>query len=105
MRIETLTQSRKNPQKYIAEFDNGHSLVVTVALIADFSLYSGRELNGEEYGDLVSSAASATSKTRALRILGARSMSRREIEERLVRKGDSEDAPGRRPTGSRRSAR
>jgi regulatory protein len=89
--ITKLTQSEKDPQKYVAEFEDGQRLTVTVALIADFSLYTGRELDGEEYGALISSAASAASKARALRILGARNMSRRELSDRLARKGDSEE--------------
>ena len=91
MKIIRLAQSEKDPQKYVAELDDGRSLTVTVAIIADFGLYTGRELSADDYAELSEAAASASSKARALRILGTRGMSRRELSERLVRKGDSEE--------------
>lgn len=90
MKVEKLTRSEKDPNKFAAEFENGDKLAVTVAHIADFSLYSGRELQDEAYEALKSAVAADSSKTRALRILGKRNMSRREIIDRLVQKGESE---------------
>lgn len=91
MKIAKLTQSEKTPEKFTSIFEDGSTLTVTIALIADYSLFSGRELDAEEYGALKASVASAAAKSRALRILGKRSMSRREISDRLVRKGESEE--------------
>ncbi|SHI16232.1 regulatory protein [Sporobacter termitidis DSM 10068] len=91
MRLTKLTQSAKSHDKYFAEFEDGETLAVTVALIADYSLFTGRELSGDEYAALRSDAAGAKAKARALRILGKRSMSRREITDRLVQKGESEE--------------
>jgi regulatory protein len=89
VKIVKLTRAEKNPDVFYAEFEDGGTLKVNVALIADYSLYTGRELNGEEYDALKASAASASAKARALRILGKRNMSRREITDRLVQKGES----------------
>ncbi len=91
MKIEKLTRSEKNAGIWFAEFEDGSSLRVNVALIADYSLYSGRELDGDEYEALKASAASASAKARALRILGKRNMSRREITDRLMQKGENEE--------------
>jgi regulatory protein len=89
VKIVKLTRAEKNHDVFYAEFEDGGTLKVNVALIADYSLYTGRELNGEEYDALKASAASASAKARALRILGKRNMSRREITDRLVQKGES----------------
>lgn len=91
MKITKLTKSEKTPDKYAALFEDGAELTVTVALIADYSLFTGRELSAEEYEALKADAGLAAAKGRALRILGKRSMSRREIADRLVRRGESEE--------------
>lgn len=91
MRITKLARSEKNPDVYYAGFEDGSSLRVNIALIADYSLYSGRELDEEEFSALKASAETASAKARALRILGKRNMSRREITDRLIQKGESEE--------------
>ncbi len=88
MRLDKLTQSPRDPNRFEAEFQNGESLTVTVALIADYSLYSGCELDEETYEALKKAAADRRARERALRILGRRSMSRRELTERLTKKGE-----------------
>jgi regulatory protein len=91
VKIVKLARSDKNPDVYYAEFEDGSSLRVTVALIADYSLYTGRVLDRDDYDALIASAGEASAKARALRILGKRSMSRREITDRLILKGESEE--------------
>ena len=61
-----------------------------LAVVADFSLYTGRELSAEEYSAIVESAGLSRTKERALRMIGARPMSERELYDRLVEKGESE---------------
>jgi regulatory protein len=91
VKIVKLTRSEKKPDIFYAEFEDGSSLRVNIALIADYSLYTGRELDEDEFDSLKSSAGAATAKARALRILGKRNMSRREITDRLQQKGESEE--------------
>jgi regulatory protein len=91
MKITKLTRAEKNPDVYYAGFEDGSSLRVNIALIADYSLYTGRELDEDEYEALKASAKDASAKARALRILGKRNMSRREITERLMQKGESRE--------------
>lgn len=89
MKIEKLTRSDRNPDNWFAELEDGGKLRVTVALIADHSLYAGRVLDMDEYNALKAAAGLSSAKARALRILGKRNMSRREITERLIHKGES----------------
>lgn len=56
--------------------------------VEDHALYSGKELSGEEMKALKDSAGQMSAKMRAVRIVSASSVSRRDLEERLVRKGE-----------------
>ena len=91
MRVDSLTPSKKVPDRWYAEFQDGTRLKVDVAIIADFSLYTGRELSDDEFEELKAVSESRAARVRALRILGARSMSRGEISERLRSKGESDE--------------
>ncbi len=88
--VTKITQSRKVQDRYYVELDSGETLTVSVAQIADHSLYTGRELSEEEYSKLKDDSARSSSKVRALRILGSRNMSRKEIVRRMIEKGDDE---------------
>ena len=56
--------------------------------VEDFGLYSGKELSEEEMCRLKTAAGKMSAKMRAVRIVSASSVSRRDLEERLVRKGE-----------------
>jgi len=92
MKITKMTPSKRIPDWYYAELEDGTSLRVNVALIADYSLYTGRELTEAETESLKADAARVSVKTRALRIIGARPMSRKELTDRLVQKGETAEA-------------
>ena len=87
----TVTQLREiRPEHYEVQFSDGSSMKMGLAVIADFSLYTGRELSDEEYAEICDSAGLGRAKERALRMIGARPMSERELYDRLVEKGESE---------------
>ena len=56
--------------------------------VEDFGLYTGKELTEEELQQLRTAAGKMSAKMRAVRIVSASSVSRRDLEERLVRKGE-----------------
>ena len=89
MTVTKLTQSQKIPGRWYLALENGETLKVSIAQIADFSLFTGRELNDVELEALRKSASCSNAKARALRIIGTRQMSRREITSRLVQKGET----------------
>ncbi len=91
VKITKLASSPKDPTTCRAEFDDGEKLTVTAALVADYSLYTGCVLDTGAYSALKKDVDISSAKTRALRILGKRQMSRREITERLKQKGEKED--------------
>ena len=59
--------------------------------VEDFALYSGKELSDEEWKALQENAGQMSAKMRAVRIVSASSVSKRDLEERLVRKGEDPD--------------
>ena len=56
--------------------------------VEDFGLYSGMELDDGQMENLRTAAGQMSAKMRAVRIVSATSVSRRDLEERLVRKGE-----------------
>lgn len=56
--------------------------------VEDFGLYSGMELTDEQLEKLRNAAGKMSAKMRAVRIVSATNVSRRDLEERLVRKGE-----------------
>ena len=89
IRVEKIAKSEKKADRFTVIFNLADDIVVSAAQIADFGIYSGRELSEEEYHELKNAIESRNSKARALRILGSRSLSSREIEKRLEGKGES----------------
>ena len=91
MEITKMTQSKRVPDRWYAEFEDGTTLRVNIALIADYSLFTGRDLSDEEMAELSGAAGRVNAKARALRIIGSRNMSRQELYRRLVEKGENEE--------------
>lgn len=59
--------------------------------IEDFGLYAGLELSDEQMKLLRSNAGEMSAKMRAVRIVSASNVSRKDLEQRLVRKGENAD--------------
>ncbi len=88
--VTKLTESTKVKGRWYVELDGGESLPVNVNIIADFSLFTGRELTEEECEALRAAALSMSAKARALELLGRRAMSRRELTDKLTERGVSD---------------
>ena len=56
--------------------------------VEDFGLYTGKELSNEEMAALTESAGQMSAKMRAVRIVSASSVTKRDLEQRLVHKGE-----------------
>ena len=87
----TVTELRElRPEHYEVKFSDGSSMKMGLAVIADFSLYSGRQLSDEEFSAINEAAGFGRAKERALRMIGARPLSERELYDKLIEKGESE---------------
>ena len=69
-------------------FEDGTKLGLYRQTVEDFSLYIGKELSEEEKEQLLTAAGKMSAQMRAVRIVSATSVSKRDLEERLVRKGE-----------------
>lgn len=72
-------------------FEDGSKLVVSTGLVGDFGLYAGLDLDEEDLSRLQEAAQRASAKSRAVRIVSSAAVSRKELEQRLVRKGERPD--------------
>ena len=57
----------------------------------DFTIYAGAELSAEQMKALKEAAGAMSAKMRAVRILSATSVSKKDLQQRLVQKGEDPD--------------
>ena len=88
MRIDSLKTTPDRAGRYWVSFSDDTRIGLYRQTVEDFGLYSGKELTEEEYAALIEAAGRMSAKMRAVRIVSASSVSRRDLEERLVRKGE-----------------
>ena len=69
-------------------FADGTSMRLYRQTIEDFGLYSGKELANDEMLSLRKAAGEMSAKMRAVRIVSASSVSKRDLEHRLIQKGE-----------------
>ena len=77
------------PERFLARFDTGEEVRTTLAVVTDFHLRSGKELTSPELDALRAASERSRCRQRALRIIGARAMSVKELSDRLKEKGES----------------
>ena len=88
MRIESLKTSPDRAGRYWVVFDDGTKMGLYRQTVEDFALYPGKELDEKQAEALRTAAGQMSAKMRAVRIVSATSVSRRDLEARLVRKGE-----------------
>lgn len=74
--------------RYYVQFSNGASLRLYRQTVEDYGLYTGMEMSDETYAALQKSAAQMSAKMRAVRIVSATNISKKDLEKRLVQKGE-----------------
>ena len=88
-KIENMRETRDRRHELV--FSDGSHMKVSFTVVADFSLYPGRELSEMEFEELQSDCQQAATNERAMRILSARPMSRQELYDRLLEKGETSE--------------
>ena len=88
MKVESLKTAPDRAGRYWVTFDDGSKMGLYHQTVEDFALYSGKELDEQEAEALRTAAGQMSAKMRAVRIVSAASVSRRDLEARLVRKGE-----------------
>lgn len=88
MRIDLLKTSPDRAGRYWVTFSDGTKMGLYRQTVEDFGLYSGLELSQEQMESLRSAAGQMSAKMRAVRIVSASNVSKKDLEQRLVRKGE-----------------
>lgn len=91
MRIEAIESTRSPNGKLRLRFGDGSSLLVYPSVIAELRLSVGMEIPDGALESIRDSAAEASSKERAIRILSASAVTEKELRHRLRQKGEQED--------------
>ena len=88
MRIDSLKNAPDRAGRYWVTFSDGTRLGLYRQTVEDFGLYPGKELEEGEFERLSEEAGKMSAKMRAVRIVSASSVSKRDLQQRLVRKGE-----------------
>lgn len=70
-------------------FSDGSTMRLYRQTVEDFGLYTGLEMTAEELSRLRDAAGRMSAKMRAVRIVAASNVSKTDLEQRLIRKGES----------------
>ncbi len=71
--------------------DSGERLALYRQTVEDFGLYAGLELSEAQWQQLQASAGATSAKMRAVRIVAASAVSKKDLQQRLVQKGEDPD--------------
>lgn len=91
MRIEELKPSQRVKGRWLAVMEDGSILRVSEGEVADFALYSGKELTEDEAARLVEATRRTGLKQKAIDLLTCKPQSRRELERKLAEWGAGEE--------------
>jgi len=88
-RIESVSTQPDRAGRYTVKFEDGTVMRLYRQTVEDFSLYSGKTLEDGELSRLRNAAGQMSAKMRAVRIVAASSVSKADLEYRLVQKGEN----------------
>lgn len=91
MKVEAIEETRSPQGKLRLRFDNGTSMLVFPSVITELNLYPGVEIPDAAMDSLRDTCGEASARERAVRIISAAPVSRRELQSRLVRKGETDE--------------
>lgn len=89
MRIDSVAAQADRAGRYLIKFSDGSTMRLYRQTVEDFALYTGLELTGEQMDALRQAAGKMSAKMRAVRIVAASNVSRSDLEQRLIRKGET----------------
>lgn len=91
MKLESIEQTRSPQGKLRLRFDNDTTMLVFPSVIAELNLYPGIEIPESAMDSLHETCGEASARNRAVRIISAAPVSRRELQSRLIQKGETEE--------------
>ena len=88
MRIDLLKTTPDRTGRYFVKFSDESSMRLYRQTVEDFGLYTGKELSDDEIASLRTAAGQMSAKMRAVRIVSATSVSKKDLHQRLIQKGE-----------------
>ena len=88
MRIEKLKTTPDRAGRYFVQFEDGSTLRLYRQTVEDFGLYPGMEFSEQAYNELLSASEALSARMRAVRIISASNVSKKDLESRLIHKGE-----------------
>lgn len=89
----TVTAIRQtSPGFFTVELDGAETLRSTLSAVTDARLYVGMELSAEAFEEFKRASSKALDRQKALEILSRRPYSRRELKDKLLRRGADEQS-------------
>ena len=91
MRIKSLKLTPDRAGRYWVSFEDDSRIGLYRQTVEDFGLYTGMELSDKQMEALQTAAGQMSAKMRAVRIVSASSVSKKDLQQRLIRKGEDPD--------------
>ena len=89
MRIDSVSAQADRAGRYTVKLSDGSTMRLYRQTVEDFGLYAGMELTKEQLTSLREAAGQMSAKMRAVRIVAASNVSREDLQQRLIHKGES----------------
>lgn len=89
MRIDLLKTTPDRTGRYWITLETGKKMALYRQTVEEFGLYSGKELSEDTWEALLEHAGKISARMRAVRIVSASNVSKRDLQDRLVRKGET----------------
>ena len=89
MKIESIAARPDRVGRHIVKFTDGSTMCLYRQTVEDFCLFTGMELDEKQLQELRQAADKMSAKMRAVRIISASSVSKGDLERRLLQKGES----------------
>lgn len=77
--------------RYTVKFDDGTVMRLYRQTVQDFALYAGKEMDEAAHTQLREAAGEMSARMRAVRIVSASSVSKSDLERRLLQKGENKE--------------
>ena len=89
MKIESIAARPDRVGRHLVKLSDGSTMRLYRQTVEDFCLFTGMELDEKQLQELHRAADKMSAKMRAVRILSATSVSKDDLEQRLIRKGEN----------------
>ena len=89
MRVDSVAAQPDRAGRHLIRFSDGNAMRLYRQTVEDFGLYPGLELSEDQFIQLQQAAGKMSAKMRAVRIVAASNVSRSDLEQRLIRKGEN----------------